>query len=371
MLDIPHFSIFNGGLPHDVMHDMLEGVVVREVSLLLKHCISHHYLTLDEYNRRLANFDYDYSETDRPAPVLRSSKFLEIETKELKLTASQSLLLVRIFPLLIGDTIPQDDANWQVFLILCKILDILMCPWSSPDLCAYLQVLIREHHSSFIHVYSENLVTPKFHFLHHYPNQICQVGPMLRSWTMRHEAKLLFFKRVARIGNFKNIAYSLAHRHQRLLCWELSSGKLLEDSLECSPSQKMNEYANEPISVQSNLSTLFTSATLNEHVIISRPVWAKRNGSLIKKGAYLLIGSDSLHPIFGKVEELIVILGVLVLLVHITRTQYFDEHYHAYVVNVTSEQSYILFDKLINFSVLHAHRKDSLLFIYLKYLFQA
>ena len=35
LLDIPHFSLFDGGLPHDVMHDVLEGVVVRELSLLL------------------------------------------------------------------------------------------------------------------------------------------------------------------------------------------------------------------------------------------------------------------------------------------------------------------------------------------------
>ena len=79
------------------MHDVLEGVVVRELTPILKHCISNKYLTLEEYNYRLIHFDYDYSETDRPAPICRS-RFLESETKELKLTASQSLLLARIFP---------------------------------------------------------------------------------------------------------------------------------------------------------------------------------------------------------------------------------------------------------------------------------
>lgn len=57
------------------MHDVLEGVVVRELSLLLKHCISNKYLTLEEYNSRLLNFDYGYSETDKPSPVLRSLNF--------------------------------------------------------------------------------------------------------------------------------------------------------------------------------------------------------------------------------------------------------------------------------------------------------
>ena len=90
LLDIPHFSLFDGGLPHDMMHDVLEGVVVRELSLLLKHCLSSRYLTLDDYNHRLIN---DYTETDKPAPVLCSSKFLESDkTHSLpELTFSQDL----------------------------------------------------------------------------------------------------------------------------------------------------------------------------------------------------------------------------------------------------------------------------------------
>ena len=72
--------------------------------------------------------------------------------------------------------------------------------------------------------------------------------------------------------------------------------------------------------------------------MISRPTWAKRNGSLIKQGE--IIG---LHPIFGKVEELLVILDMLVL-VHVVKTQYFDDHYHAFVVEITVDQSFLLFD---------------------------
>ena len=43
LLDIPHFSIFDGGLPHDVMHDVLEGVVVRKYHYFLNavYQISH------------------------------------------------------------------------------------------------------------------------------------------------------------------------------------------------------------------------------------------------------------------------------------------------------------------------------------------
>jgi hypothetical protein len=35
---------------------------------------------------------------------------------------------------------------------------------------------------------------------------------------MRMEAKNSYFKRIAQLGNFKNIALSVARRHQKLVC---------------------------------------------------------------------------------------------------------------------------------------------------------
>ena len=52
---------------------------------------------------------------------------------------------------------------------------------------------------------------------------------------MRNEAKLNVFKQAARLGNFKNIAFSIASRHQRLLCYELSTSKLVNSPMVCGP----------------------------------------------------------------------------------------------------------------------------------------
>ena len=63
---------------------------------------------------------------------------------------------------------------------------------------------------------------------------------------MRMEAKNSYFKRVAQIGNFKNIAYSVARRHQRLLCAHLQGEHFFTyDELECGPSAyiKINMHA--------------------------------------------------------------------------------------------------------------------------------
>ena len=47
---------------------------------------------------------------------------------------------------------------------------------------------------------------------------------MVRSWCMRYEAKHNYFKRLAsNLGNFTNVAVSLAERHQTRNCYLMSS----------------------------------------------------------------------------------------------------------------------------------------------------
>ena len=58
----------------------------------------------------------------------------------------------------------------------------------------------------------------------------------VNSWCMRMEAKNSYFKQVARITNFKNVAYSVATRHQKLACGYLQSQKFFSyDELQCGP----------------------------------------------------------------------------------------------------------------------------------------
>ena len=78
----------------------------------------------------------------------------------------------------------------------------------------------------------------------------------------------------------------------------------------------------------------------------------------------MVIGSDGLHPTFGKVEELLVIVDILVILVHIVKTQYFDDHYHAFVVEITVDQCFLLFDNLSNYSTPLSQEKWLTLYLF-------
>ena len=92
-------------------------------------------------------------------------------------------------------------------------------------------------------VYMYSCVPVRRYSVHVYDNSCVYIlpehrcGPLSQLWCMRFEAKHRYFKQVAKvIGNFKNIAKTLASRHQRYMCYVLSSpGRFLQDELEVGP----------------------------------------------------------------------------------------------------------------------------------------
>ena len=142
---------------------------------------------------------------------------------------------------------------------------------------------------------------------------------------MRNEAKLNVFKQAGRLGNFKNIALSVAHRHQRLLCYELSPSSFLLSPLECGPCNESIVLKSQLHSVQFSLQNLFPSG-ISEETTIASPRWVKVSGIILKPNCYLILGCDGLHPIFARVVKILVLLDVVILLVFHYTVDYFDDH---------------------------------------------
>ena len=65
----------------------------------------------------------------------------------------------------------------------------------------------------------------------------CRFGPLVRHWTMRFEAKHNYLKKLAQnLGNFINISWTLANRHQQWLCYKwLDSEALGQENPEVGP----------------------------------------------------------------------------------------------------------------------------------------
>ena len=226
---LPNFSVVEA-LPHDIMHNLFEGVVPYELRLLLHHFICKSYLTIDKINYRLRSFDFGYSEI-KDKPVLIH------DVTKIRQTASQMWLLVRILPILLGDLVPRDDSNWQCFSKLLNICEMCVSPEISTDTVAYLEILIEEHHEQFSRLYQNQSIIPKMHFMVHFPQQIIKYGPLVHSWTMRHEAKLRVIKRAAKVSNFKNVFQTVTKRHQHLLCYYIHLNLLLGKPTDVGPSK--------------------------------------------------------------------------------------------------------------------------------------
>lgn len=151
----------------------------------------------------------------------------------------------------------------------------------------------------------------------HYPEQIILLGPITKTWTMRHEAKLSFFKKASFLSNFKNISLSLANNHQRWICYEMASGKLVMNSIECGPAKLNNGLTcikDKPDNVKHALKRLFPQ--LNEETDVFRPKWIRKLSTTYKENSFVIIQSDGLDPIFGHIDDIIVVAGDCIFCAH-------------------------------------------------------
>ena len=323
--EIPGFSIVDG-LPHDIMHDLFEGVVAYHMTYLLCHCVRKRFFTIQELNERIRSFDFL---VDRPTEI--DPNICRTESK-VKQSASQIITLSHEFPLIIGDKVPETDPHWKLFLLLLKICSIAVAPSCTYDGIAYLEIIIEEYLCTFRELYPLIPLRPKDHYLIHYPSQMRKFGPLIHSWTMRQESKLSFAKRTSRYSNFKNVANTVARRHQFWMCYQIQSNmfKLLIPQLEVSPKQISNTLSLEGDYVQKELKRLIPGLSFN--TIIYHPVWAKLQSSRFYKGLYVLLKYDIITPVFGKIVDLVVIDNTLLLCVSHFYGELFSSHYNAFII---------------------------------------
>ena len=229
--EVPGFSVVTG-LPHDIMHNLFEGVVPYELKLLILHCVCMKYFTIDVLNERINAYDFV---SDRP--TLIDARIVSTSAMKIRQSASQMMHLSRELPMLVADLIPSDDENWYSFLVLLKICTIALSPVCTYDTISFLRVLIEEKLELFKKLYPVNSMIPKQHYMVHYPSQISRLGPLIQSWNMRQESKLSFIKRVSRRSNYKNVCLTVAKKHQFWLCHQMVSSQLLTPTLDQSNKQ--------------------------------------------------------------------------------------------------------------------------------------
>lgn len=155
-------------------------------------------------------------------------------------------------PLIVGSNIPVDEPAWQILLTLKDIVELVVAPVHSNETIAYLESKISEHRHRLIDVFPAVHLSPKHHFLEHYPKLIESFGPLVGYWTMRFEAKHSFFKRVVRhTNNFRNILLSLATKHQLMSAYHMQETApkptLIVSKLSTVPIEVLHVQIQEPL----------------------------------------------------------------------------------------------------------------------------
>ena len=114
----------------------------------------------------------------------------------------------RLFGLLFGERLKSFD-EYKHFCGLYDIVQIILLEKINQSIINYLKVLIFEHLKEFKIIYGLR-ISPKQHFLLHYPNLIEKFGPLKHYWTFRFESKHRYFKQLIKsLHNYINITSTL------------------------------------------------------------------------------------------------------------------------------------------------------------------
>lgn len=196
----------------DMMHDLFEGVCHYDICHILKfYTQTKKIFSLETLNLRKKNFNYGLLEIGNfSQPILER----HLNQNRLKMTASEMKSFIRLFPLIIGDLISEDDCVWHFFKVLLKIIELLLKNSFTIGDISLLRDLIYEHNEKYVFLFGD-ILKPKHHLLIHYPTVIEYSGPPRLYWCFRFEAKHKEVKAYAKVTTSrKNILLSLAKKCQ-------------------------------------------------------------------------------------------------------------------------------------------------------------
>ena len=210
----------------DSMHDVLEGIDPFCIMLCLRFWITHkpeYGIKASVLNSRKQRFNFGpYDDKNKPSENFQDVTIKKIGNYTTKQRASQQWCLMRKFPLLIGDLVPDDDQHFGLLLKLLDIMDVIFCPINAIEDTVNLSRMIEELFALFKILFPEVNPINKFHHIIHYPEILRQNGPSMGYWCMRFEAHHNLYKRVSHMNcNFKNVTKSVADHLALALCSNL------------------------------------------------------------------------------------------------------------------------------------------------------
>jgi hypothetical protein len=138
----------------DAFHDILEGVVPLVIKLTLRHfIIKKEFFTVTDLNLRIASFSYGVPDAkNRPSPNFTEDMLTSAGGK-VKQSGSQMWCLMRAFPFLVGEWVPENDPYMCHIFLLQDLMKIIFAFEVTVEEVQRLDNLVSAHNESFMKLF--------------------------------------------------------------------------------------------------------------------------------------------------------------------------------------------------------------------------
>ena len=309
-------------LPPDIMHDIFEGFAPVILTKLLDHLHSSHTITWTQIGLLASNFAYSGSDK---ANKLTSLNF----PKKVKGKAAQIMCLVRLFGLLFGEYFSVGDSKWAVWQMMKQLSDFALAVRLTQQDLIEFQSVCESFVQHSISQFTGINVTPKMHYILHYPKLVRQYGPLSFYSSMCHEALHFVNKKcAATCGNFKNVQFTMARKYQLKAVYLRNMPNVLDTMLNVK---------------EESLSNFLKTNSLPEGhpFVIESPIFVadslNADSVQYKRGLLVVVTIQDQFPVFSRILNILKQRSIHYLHCQRLQTCDFDKHRQSFVLSETSE----------------------------------
>ncbi|KAL7291628.1 hypothetical protein TKK_0014666 [Trichogramma kaykai] len=311
----------------DIMHDILEGQAQLDLCLVICKFVQDkkYNITVKLLNYRIENFKYGPLEyRNKPSSISKDS----IKNNNLQQRAAQTWCLLRIFPFIVSDKVPEDDPFLQHIININKINEIIFAPKVPLSCLSYLQELIDNHIEQFQKLFPDTNIINKLMHMRHYPMCIKKSGPLSLLSCFKYEAKHNMFIKYGNLSNnYKNLPKTMITIAQisQSSVWGKREGTIREKFNFTSYEESTDIYTN-------MLRKLINKELITENIKVlnSIHIYSK----MYQTGLFIVLKKDTEDngnmPLFGKIQKIIMYDDDVFFYYKNYNTLYFDDSLNAY-----------------------------------------
>lgn len=217
----------------DIMHDLNEGVIPFLMRNFFKYCLSTKiFPTEDDLIREIQFHDFGFKNRKNCPSLVSMVK------NNLNQNATQSKCLFQHIPYIFHKKRESVEEIWICVQSLLRITQIAYSSSLNESDIRELENNIKLHLEN-VQKYFKIGLTPKHHFITHYPNIVRSMGPLVSMSMMRFESKHKTLKEMAHnTNNFINLTKTIAIKHQQISSLVIDS---FRDKIACGKIIKTDE----------------------------------------------------------------------------------------------------------------------------------